>query len=32
VWQTEESWAGTCRELIVKLTDGTEFRARFSFQ
>jgi hypothetical protein len=32
LWKTEKSWAGTCREVIVKLTDGTEFRARFSFR
>jgi hypothetical protein len=32
LWKTKKSWAGTCREVIVKLTDGTEFRARFSFR
>ena len=32
VWKTDSAWAGTCREVIVKLKDGTEFRARFSFR
>ena len=32
VWKTDRAWAGTCREVIVKLKDGTEFRARFSFR
>lgn len=30
VWQTDESWTG-CRELIVKLVDGTYHRAVFNF-
>jgi predicted extracellular nuclease len=29
VWQTERSWAGTCRQLIVKLDDGSVHRANF---
>jgi arabinogalactan endo-1,4-beta-galactosidase len=32
VWKTDKAWAGTCRELIVKLADGTEHFARFSFK
>jgi uncharacterized repeat protein (TIGR01451 family) len=32
VWKTESSWAGTCRQLIVKLNDGTEHRANFKFK
>jgi hypothetical protein len=32
LWRTDSSWAGTCREAIVKLKDDTELRARFSFQ
>jgi extracellular elastinolytic metalloproteinase len=32
LWKTKKSWEGPCREVIVKLTDGTEFRARFSFR
>jgi hypothetical protein len=29
VWKTDKAWAGTCRELTVKLSDGTEHKARF---
>ncbi|HKX55982.1 MAG TPA: PxKF domain-containing protein, partial [Xanthomonadales bacterium] len=29
-WATEAGWAGTCRQLIVKLTDGTYHRANVS--
>jgi hypothetical protein len=29
VWKTEKSWAGSCRELVLRLVDGTEHRARF---
>lgn len=32
VWKTEGSWAGTCRQLVVKLNDGSEHRANFSFR
>jgi hypothetical protein len=32
VWKTEKSWAGTCRQLIVKLIDGTEHLANFKFK
>jgi predicted extracellular nuclease len=32
VWKTEKAWAGTCRELIVKLIDGTEYYAYFKFK
>ena len=28
---TSKSWAGTCRDLVVTLRDGTTHRARFSF-
>ncbi len=31
-WKTEKSWAGTCRQLIVKLTDGSEHLANFQFR
>jgi hypothetical protein len=31
VWQTTAAWAGTCRQLIVKLVDGTYHRANFHF-
>lgn len=30
-WKTATSYAGTCRQLVVKLSDGTEHRASFSF-
>jgi probable HAF family extracellular repeat protein len=31
VWKTDKRWANTCRELIVRLTDNSEHRARFRF-
>jgi uncharacterized protein len=31
LWSTERSWAGTCRQLIVKLDDGSVHRAYFQF-
>ncbi|HEX6048132.1 MAG TPA: PxKF domain-containing protein, partial [Gemmatimonadaceae bacterium] len=31
VWKTEAGWAGTCRRLTVRLTDGTEHSAHFRF-
>ena len=31
VWKTEKSWGGTCRQLVVKLNDGTEHIANFKF-
>jgi len=32
VWKTEKSWAGTCRQLVVKLIDDTSYRANFKFK
>ena len=32
VWKTENSWAGTCRQLVVKLNDGTTHVANFKFK
>jgi hypothetical protein len=32
VWKTENSWKNTCRQLIVRLNDGTEHRANFKFK
>jgi hypothetical protein len=32
LWRTDSTWAGTCREVIVKLKDDTELKARFRFQ
>jgi len=29
VWKTDKAWAGTCRQLVVKLADGTYHRANF---
>ncbi len=30
-WKTASAWAGTCRQLVVKLDDGTFHRANFHF-
>ena len=30
-WKTEEAWAGTCREFVLTLDDGRQFRAYFKF-
>lgn len=32
VWKTDAAWAGTCRQLVVKLNDGSEHRANFKFK
>lgn len=32
VWKTAKAWAGTCRQLVVKLNDGTFHRANFKFK
>jgi len=32
VWKTDKAWAGTCRQLIVKLIDGTFHYANFKFK
>jgi predicted outer membrane repeat protein len=31
VWATSTSWRGTCRQLVLKLNDGTYHRANLSF-
>jgi hypothetical protein len=31
VWKTDKAWAGSCRELQVKFTDGQIQTARFTF-
>ena len=31
VWKTDRTWAGTCREFVLRLADGTEHRAVFDF-
>ena len=32
VWKTNSSWAGTCRQLVVQLNDGSIHRANFKFR
>ena len=31
-WKTDKSWAGSCRQLVLKLVDGTEHIANFKFK
>jgi hypothetical protein len=31
VWKTNKIWAKTCRQLVLKLDDGTFYRANFNF-
>lgn len=30
-WKTEEGWAGTCREFVLTLDNGFQYRAYFAF-
>ena len=32
VWKTDQTWADTCRQLVVKLNDGSFHRANFKFK
>jgi len=32
VWKTDKSWAGSCRQLTVKLNDGTSHQANLEFK
>jgi uncharacterized repeat protein (TIGR01451 family) len=32
VWKTEDAWAGTCRQLIVRFIDGNQYVANFRFR
>jgi predicted extracellular nuclease len=32
VWKTDQGWGGTCRQLSLKLTDGTTHFANFEFK
>ena len=32
LWLTDHRWAGTCRQIVVKLDDGSEHRANFRFR
>jgi hypothetical protein len=31
-WKTDKKWAGSCRQLVVRLIDGTEHTASFQFR
>jgi predicted outer membrane repeat protein len=31
-WKTKKAWSGTCRQLVVKLDDGSVHRANFKFR
>lgn len=32
VWKTDSAWAGTCRQLVLSLNDGSIYRANFKFK
>lgn len=32
VWKTNSAWAGTCRQLVIQLNDGSYHRANFKFR
>jgi hypothetical protein len=32
VWKTDKAWAGMCRQLVVRLNDGTDHVANFKFK
>jgi hypothetical protein len=32
LWKTRRDWAGTCRQVVLTLTDGTVLRANFRFK
>lgn len=32
VWKTDKAWIGTCRQLVVRLVDGTDHLANFKFR
>jgi hypothetical protein len=32
VWKTDKRWAGTCRQFVLRLIDGTAHRANFMFR
>lgn len=32
VWKTAKAWAGTCRSLTVRLSDGSDHTALFQFK
>ena len=32
VWKTKKDWAGSCRQFVLRLNDGTEHTANFNFK
>jgi hypothetical protein len=32
VWKTEKAWVGSCRQLVIKLEDGTYHRINFALE
>ena len=32
LWKTEKNWAGGCRQLVLKLDDGTVHRVNVQFE
>jgi hypothetical protein len=32
VWKTDKTWAGSCRELVLRLRDGTRWSAEFQLR
>jgi hypothetical protein len=32
VWKTNKAWAGSCWQLTLRLTDGTDHSATFTFR
>ena len=32
IWKTSGGWGNSCRQLIIRLNDGTEHRANFKFK
>ena len=32
VWKTVSAWAGSCRQLLIELNDGSYHRANFKFK
>lgn len=32
IWKTEKAWKGTCRLLVLRLTDGSNYFAKFRFR
>jgi hypothetical protein len=32
VWKTQRAWKGTCRMLVVRLSDNSQYLAKFRFR